>query len=337
MSMISMSDLSQSLLLRKDNARLRQDLLTATRELSTGRRENVFQVLGGDVAPLADIEVGLARSVGYLNNIAEQRLRYGAAQAALASIRQIASEISGPLVLVQETSDSDLVRNAGRDAMARFDTLVSTLNTTAAGASLFAGVSTDSPALADARTILDVLEGEVVLSGAATASDVTIAVEAWFAPGGGFETLGYVGGSPISNGLSVSETAVAEPLMTAADPEVRNLLSAFSLSALIGRGTLGTNPDEQAKLARDSGLRLLTADEGLVELQAAIGTQENRVERAEVETRARKGVLEMARTELIGVDPFEAATLLQATEGQLESLYAMTARLSRLSLTDYLR
>lgn len=337
MTIASVSDLSQSLQLRRDNASLRASLLEATRELSTGRRDNLLDRFAGDFAPLSDIEVGLKRAESFLNNISEQRLRYGAAQSALGTVREISEQIAGSLILVQETADADLVRNAGRDALARFETVVATLNTSVAGATLFAGVASDGPALAQAETILSALEAEIAAAGAATSDDVATVVSTWFAAGGGFDTVAYLGGSRASNGLPVSETSEANPLSTAADPAMRDVLGALAMSALVGRGTLDGDPDEQARLARASGLKVMTADEGLVELMADIGTQEGRVARAEVETRARREALEMARNDLIGVDPYDAATRLRATETQLESLYAMTARLSRLSLTAYLR
>jgi len=39
----------------------------------------------------------------------------------------------------------------------------------------------------------------------------------------------------------------------------------------------------------------------------------------------------------VNADPFETASTLQAVQLQLETHYAMTARLSRLSLAEYLR
>ena len=73
MAIASISDLSQSLLLRRDNASLRQELLSATRELSTGRREDLVGHFRGEFGPLSDVEVGLKRVESFLNNVSEQR------------------------------------------------------------------------------------------------------------------------------------------------------------------------------------------------------------------------------------------------------------------------
>jgi flagellar hook-associated protein 3 FlgL len=337
MTINSVSDLAQSLLLRRDNAKLRQELLTASRELATGTRADLVRRFNGDFGPLAGVETGIRKAEIYLDNLAEQSLRYGAAQAALETIRDSIAKTSGPLILVQETSDAGLVRAAGRDALARFGAVVSNLNSSAGGASLFSGVALDSPALASASTLLDAIEIELTAAGATTATDVAAAVDTWFAAGGGFDTLGYLGGTAPGEGVPVSQGAIAEPLPTAADPVIRRMLSDFAKAALIGRGVLDGAPEEQARLARDAGLRLLSSDEGMVELQSEIGIQENRMATAETETRTRQQALEIARSELVGADPYDAATRLQTAEARLESLYAMTARLSALSLTDYLR
>ena len=42
------------------------------------------------------------------------------------------------------------------------------------------------------------------------------------------------------------------------------------------------------------------------------------------------------RAEILAADPYETATALSQTEASLQNLYALTSRLSRLSLTDYL-
>ena len=44
----------------------------------------------------------------------------------------------------------------------------------------------------------------------------------------------------------------------------------------------------------------------------------------------------MARTGMVQIDPYDAATRLQNTETQLQLIYTLTARISRLSLADYL-
>ena len=47
--------------------------------------------------------------------------------------------------------------------------------------------------------------------------------------------------------------------------------------------------------------------------------------------------LQIARNDLVSADPYETASKLQETEAQLEMIYTITARMTRLSLLDYMR
>ena len=42
-------------------------------------------------------------------------------------------------------------------------------------------------------------------AGATTAADVETVVSTWFAVGGGFDTLGYLGGPAAANGVQLSD------------------------------------------------------------------------------------------------------------------------------------
>ena len=46
--------------------------------------------------------------------------------------------------------------------------------------------------------------------------------------------------------------------------------------------------------------------------------------------------LSLIRSDMLAADPYDTATALTETEASLQNLYALTSRLSRLSLTDYL-
>ena len=68
-----------------------------------------------------------------------------------------------------------------------------------------------------------------------------------------------------------------------------------------------------------------------------LGYAEARIEDSKVRQEAEASSLEIARNTLLGVDPFDVATRLTDAQQRLESLYAVTARLSRLTLSDFLR
>ncbi len=335
MHVTSVGDLSKNLQLRRDTGRIKTDLSRLTNELSSGIDSNLVGRFKGNFGPLAGVERGLARTESFLSVIAERQLVVSNQQVSLTNLRAL-GEISSSLLIVQDTGDPTLVESAGQDALSRFSSAIANLNTQSGGRSIFAGTATDRPAVADAEIIFTDIEAEIALAGAITAEDVATVVNDWFAVGGGYDTLGYVGGAAESSGPRISEGEISSSSPTADEDAFRSFLAALATGALIGRGVLSTETVEQGRLARIAGLSLFEADANLVNLQARIGSSEGQIDRARSEVLAESGALQLARTELIGVDPFETAVELQSAEIQLQTLYSITARLSRLSLTGYL-
>lgn len=332
----SLGDLSQSFQLRRDTTRIKADLNRLTHELSSGVAENITAHLKGNFGPLSGIERGLARMDSFKTVIAEQSLVITTFQSTFTNMRALGEDLRGALITVPDTVNPTLVRNAGKDALARMNSVINGLNGQAGGATIFAGVDTDGPAVADLDTIMSALEAEITISGATTTADVEMIVGNWFAVGGGFDTIGYVGGAAMDQGAQLSDRESLPPLITAQSEEVRSFLGAMALGGLLGRDLFLGNPDEQGALARLAGEKLFDADSRLVDLQSSIGLMEAQLERASVEVATESDSLTFARSELIEIDPYEAAVNLQNAETQLQTLYSITARLSRLSLTQYL-
>ena len=75
---------------------------------------------------------------------------------------------------------------------------------------------------------------------------------------------------------------------------------------------------------------------GLIARQADLGLLQETAERATARNAAETTALSLARSDILSADPYETASALTQAEASLQNLYALTARLSRLSLTDYL-
>jgi flagellar hook-associated protein 3 FlgL len=72
-------------------------------------------------------------------------------------------------------------------------------------------------------------------------------------------------------------------------------------------------------------------------MAARLGTVEGQIEAASTRNNSETSSLQIARNGITGVDPYETASKLEATRQQIEMLYTLTSRISRLSLVDYLR
>ena len=335
MSFTSIGDLSQSFQLRRDNARLKEGLQRLTAELSTGRIADLRAASGGDLRPLASVERSVSLLASVRTSNAEAALFAEVAQTALSDVQSGAETLSATALLARTSAVPAQIDAVGREAVQQFEAAVARLNMQAAGRTIFAGLATDGPALRPGSEILDTLE--TVVAGAATAADVGAALDAWFAPGGGYETLAYAGSPDPLRPFRVSPGESVDLPVTALAPAIRDTLRGLAMSALLDRGVLGGDVAERAALAGASGESLIAARDGLVTLRGQVGDAEAAIERSRVRNESERAAAERARATIVEADPFQAATELQALQGQLETLYAITARLSGLSLTNFLR
>ena len=78
------------------------------------------------------------------------------------------------------------------------------------------------------------------------------------------------------------------------------------------------------------------AIDGLTRLQAQMGVAQEGIRSANERMELQKQVLLGGVQNLEGVDPFEASTRATTLLTQLETSFAVTARIQRLTLTNYL-
>lgn len=335
MTTSGLGDVARFQLLQQDGTRLRHDLQRLTTELSTGQRADLGRATGGDFTPLADLERSLRLTETFARTIAEAGLAASARQAALGRIE---AEVEGtaPNLLGLATGGSlQDITLAVADAGDRLDQVVTALNTRLAGAALFAGNAPDRPALAPAEEML--AQVRPLAAAAATAGDMIAAVEAWFlAPGGGFETAAWSGGAEAPAPAILGDGIAVQTGITARDPALREVLAGLALAALAAEGAGPSGEADRRALVSAAALRLERGEEALIRLRSDLGLSEARIEEARAATEAARSTLEMETARVTGADPYRAATELESVESRLEALYLLTARLSRLSLSEYL-
>jgi len=124
--------------------------------------------------------------------------------------------------------------------------------------------------------------------------------------------------------------------VTAEDERLRYVLAEVSKVALLGQGVLGGETEERAILLRNAGINLKIASEKVIAIQTEVGSKQSVVESSVQLNQTSIFSLQLLKSDTIGVDEYETATDLQSVELQLQGLYAITARVSRLSLLEYL-
>ncbi|MEL7105949.1 MAG: flagellin [Pseudomonadota bacterium] len=335
MAFQGVGDLAQSFQLRRENARLQDELRTLTNELSSGRTSDLGRAVSGDFGALSGLERSLSAITAYETAATETRLMAETAQSTLELVRSKGTDNAQSLLLASGDFQPGLVDAAVETAARAFEDAVSALNIRVGDRSVFAGIATDGPAIAAPDVMLNELD--VLVAGETTAAGVATIVSDWFGPGGGFETVGYLGDTTAISDIPVSQDESVTLDVTAADQGVRDVLAGLAMAALIDRGALSTEIEARGDLARTAGNTLMQADYEITATRARIGITQERIEDAETRNASEAQTLELARAELVEIDPFETAARLASLEVQLETLYAVTARLSRLTLSDYIR
>ncbi|MEM9710075.1 MAG: flagellin [Pseudomonadota bacterium] len=334
MTFQGIGDLAVSFQVRRDNARLQDTFRRLSNELSSGTRADLGRAVSGDFGALSGIERSIRAIDAYRISASETGLMVDAAQITLELVRGKANDVAPALLLSNEDFDPGFV-NAGAAAAARaFEDTVSALNARIGDRSVFAGIDTDNPALAGPETMLTELE--TLIAAETTAAGVETVVAAWFDIGGGYEAIGYLGNVDLIEDIPISEGEKASLGVNALDPGIREVLTGLALGALLDRGALTGNNEERAILANSGGDRLVRSEYTLTQTQTTIGITQERIDSAKTRNETESQALQVARAAIIEVDPFETAAQLQAVEVQLETLYAITARLNRLNLADYL-
>lgn len=318
-------------------SQVNRDLARASVELATGRREDPVAATGGDPARLFALDRDIASAETRRLTLGLAQGRSETAQAALTRIGDAAGAVGVDVAAAAARGDLPGAERAGNGARSAFETVVSALNARFGDRSLFAGAGVSGPATASADVILAEVAARV-----APAADAAAALAAvddyFFTDPAGFSSVGYLGSTSDAPAVELNDGERLGYAPRADDDAIRAALAALA-KAVIATESAAPSLTQQDRLAvfAAAGDDGLAARDGVIGLQAALGQAEQRIEEASVRTEAEKVVLEKARAAILGRDPFEAASEFTALETQLQTLFAVTSRLSSLSLTNFLR
>ena len=327
-------DLARQLILRRQNADTRAQMDALVGEVATGRKADLPGALRGEYSALASLERDIALLDAYAVSVSELSSRSDAAALALDNILGTTEAMTSKLLGAEGIDRLGSVDVIASEARQSLGSVLDTLDTRFAGRALFAGAATGTAAVIDADALL--AELTTAVAGATSAADVETAVRDWFAPGAGFDTLGYLGADAPVAPQPVARTRALGIEVTAADPRLREMLIGFSMAALADAAPLAGGLDAQGELAARAGRSLASAVTPLTDISAEIGAMQSELELVETSNAAERTALRTARGDLIDADIFDSAGRLEAIQGQLDILYAITARTSRLSLANYL-
>ena len=335
MPITSIGDRSQSFQSLKQTGDIKTRLNTLTNELASGRRADLTTHMQGNTSQLAilDRELAIIDSFARTNQALAHNL--DVLQLNLTTANDLRVELMQDVSQLSPDSSDDALRDGGVKARKDMATFVNLFNARDGERALLSGTAVDTPPLASAEDMLaDILAS---LGGATDLATITATIDTWFDdPAGGFMTMGYQGDTGPDISRKISATQTVEIDARADDAGIRSVLKGTALAAITD--LLGTTLDNttRAELMRESFDVLLSSATPFTRLQARIGENQERLVLTETSQAAQRTTFTMSRNAIALADPYETATRLQDVQRQLELQFASTARLSQLSLVNYL-
>ncbi|MEE9453313.1 MAG: hypothetical protein V3V13_02880 [Paracoccaceae bacterium] len=333
---LGQSDLASALGLRTQHAKIRAALDITSKELASGKKTDLVKATGGDLGRLFSIERSLAQfsTEKHAINIAQGKTAL--MQLSMGQIQDNLSDYGPELLSAVNRGDQNAMRIISADGRNKLDAAVSAMNARYGRHSVFAGAAVDRAALAPADDIFNDIA--VIVAAAADAPTAIAAIDAYFfAPGGGFETNIYLG-APADSPPFIDEGGTKTDYSIRADSlEVRQSLRAFAMAAVASQdpGFAGTN--DQVLLLREAAISSISTTGDIIKSRETLGFAEGSIADAQARNIAKTSVFELERNAILAADPYESATMFEALQGQLQSVYTITARLSNLNLTNFLR
>ena len=330
------SDLARLQRLQRQGAEARERMDGAGQEMSTGEKADRTAATGGNLTRLISMDRALARNAAFASTISLTELRLDTMQSVASGIAEAASALAVSLNETVPLGDVASATRLGKQARSDLADTLAKLNVQVSGQSLFAGTATDRAAVAPADGILADLDA--LAAGSATAADAAAAIDAYFAkPAGAFFTSGYLGSADGLAGADVGEGVRLDYGVTATDDRIVAVLKAQAKAAVAGGPGLAARAEDRMALLEAAGTELLAAKDGALDLGFAIGFDQQTLERAKAGRTAETNVLSLARAHLLEADLETATTNYQALESQLDAIYTVTARLTDLRFTAYMR
>ncbi|HEY9039608.1 MAG TPA: flagellin [Roseovarius sp.] len=291
--------------------------------------------LNASFGHLADVEHQIVLNSAFKTAATEASFHAGAMQTALEMIQTQVTDISGTAMLADNGMGGPALAAATAVARGGLDSIVGALNTGVAGRPVFGGTGLDTAPLVSGDALM-----EAVLVAASSASDVAsvvAALDAFFdTPGGGFDTAVYVGGDQDFSAFQLGGGESVQLSIRADDDALKAVLKGAVMAALAGEPSLSLNHGERLTLLKNAGSSMLSSVDGVIQARSDLGAAEARIDQSVARIGAERTGLSMTRNELMSVDLFETATALEQAQIQLETIYTLTARTSRLNLVNFL-
>ncbi|WP_457798528.1 flagellar hook-associated family protein [Methylocystis sp. S23] len=330
-------------------ANLQADLARGQREMTTGRHADPGVALGVRASrsfTLIDARETV-EALRAANDLVSARLT--STQTALDALLAEAKDMRATLLAAQtDGGQKEAVIVQARQALSAF---VARLNSSDGEGFLFGGIKTDVAPLANyfaepSQANKAALDAAFASAFGFAQTDPAVAsitetrmrdflaneFDALFSEAGWRADWSRASDRPLESQIGLSR--VIDSSITANEPPLRELATAYVMVADLGAEKMN---QESYAVVLKGGLNALNgAIASLTKTQARLGVMQNEVRRSSDLMAVQSDTLLVQLQEIEGVDQSEAAARVSGLMTQIEAAYALTARVSQLSLTKYL-
>lgn len=343
-STFTLSDSTRSLLQRQT-----ANLAKLQLEISSGRKADIGLDLGARTGEAVSVRAEHTRLDALIDTNALTASRLDVTQAALKDLLSTTQDSLATLVAVRDSNGSASVAKGQAEGSLKL--LISRLNTQLGGTYIFSGINTDTKPVTDyfatpasaSKTAVDTAfngafgfnqtdPGVAGITPAAMTAFLNGPFDALFADPQWGATW-----SSATNQTMTSQISPAESLnssVSANEKPMRQLAAAFTMMADLGAEALGK---ETYKVVVDKAISLLgEAVVGVTNLKGGVGLAQSRVSAASDRLEVQTGILNRRVNDLELVNKEETAVRLNTAITQLETTYAVSSRIQRLSILNFL-
>jgi len=201
---------------------------------------------------------------------------------------------------------------------------------------LLSGDATDQPPFADADLLLTDIRN--IMSTAGSPAAIDTALDFYFNdPAGGFQTNIYTGGTNSVPPMQIGNGQKIDVDVRGDNQVFKDVLRGLAVMATASTAGYAIGTAEFTEVFNGGITSVTNGNTALISLEGNLGIYSETLDKANARNQFELIALSTAYQTLTGRDQFEAAAELKQLEVQLESSYVITARLSGLSLTNYLR
>jgi flagellar hook-associated protein 3 FlgL len=274
------------------------NLNQASIELSTGFKQDAYKDVRGVSGETLSFRAGIDATEAYVlsNDLLSSKM--DSISDNLSNMREQAGDFSNLLISGDIAGmHRGVLQSAAKSTI---EQIVSKLNSSYAGSYVFSGLASDTQAVVQNAD--------------------------W--------TVTYTGDTTGSLSARIDEETTLEYGVRADDPGFTAIMGAL---AVVASTDLDALSDADFSTLRDSAISAISSGvERLIEIHTRLGDNQGVVERTVERQGALKSIYSEAMLNIEGVDAEEAAVRLTSIQGQLQATYAVTARMSEMSLLNYL-